>query len=124
MTYRGVLLLWLIAAAIVAGAAVWANASPASDRRNDPDVRRAMAQVRAMHATCQWCGKPGRLLDRLDVVHSVPIGVDGSQAANTNLMRVMHHSCHMILQHNGDFSGKRYVVNFLQWVDSAEVRAQ
>jgi hypothetical protein len=124
MTLYRVILLWFITAALVAGVVVWANASPTSDRRNDPDVRRAMVQVRKMHDVCQWCGKPGRMLDKLDVVHTVPIGVDGSQAANTNLMRVMHHSCHMVLQHNGDYSGKRYVVNFLQWIDSAEVRTQ
>lgn len=96
-------------------------ASPSQDRRGEPEVRRAMASIRRQHKVCQWCGKPSRLLDRLDVVHAIPISVDGSQAANTNLMRVMHHSCHMILQHNGDFSGRRYVQNFLEWIDSAKV---
>lgn len=76
--------------------------------RNLSVVRKAMAQYRAEHPHCAWCGRD----KKLDVHHIIPVSVAPFLAADMDnmLMLCRKPACHLIIGHDGDYGG-RYVLN-------------
>lgn len=120
MTYRGVLLLWLVAAAIVAGAAYLANASPASDARQA--ARGVMDTYRKAHPDCDWCGATGSLVNRIEVHHIIPVSVATDTASDIGNMITLCRRCHIVIGHCGDNHMRRYCPNLRAVLALREVR--
>ena len=114
------LFIWLIAAAIVAGLAYWANASPASVARQA--ARPVMDSYRKAHPACEWCGRKGTLVNRLEVHHIIPVSVAPDHVRDATNMITLCRRCHCAVGHVGDPSMRRYLQNIRVVIAAREVR--